>query len=68
MQKCLVRQPVETSSTKHIPLGNFMSWTPLFLALSLLGGLGDLAGSLVGLNDALDDTDGDGLTHVTGRN
>lgn len=30
---------------------------------SLLGGLGDLA-SLVGLDDRLDDTDGDGLTHV----
>lgn len=31
---------------------------------SLDGGLGDLA-SLVGLDDRLDDTDGDGLTHVT---
>jgi hypothetical protein len=35
----------------------------LFLG-SLLGGLGDLA-SLVGLDDGLDDTDGNGLTHVT---
>jgi len=36
----------------------------LFLA-SLLGGLGDFATSLVGLDDALDDTDGNGLPHVT---
>lgn len=35
----------------------------LFLG-SLLGGLGDLA-SLVDLGDGLDDTDGNGLTHVT---
>jgi hypothetical protein len=35
----------------------------LFLG-SLLGSLGDLA-SLVGLDDRLDDTDSDGLTHVT---
>lgn len=35
----------------------------LFLG-SLLGGLGDLA-SLVGLGDRLDDTDSNGLTHVT---
>lgn len=35
----------------------------LFLA-SLLGSLGDLA-SLVDLDDRLDDTDSDGLTHVT---
>jgi len=35
----------------------------LFLGC-LLGGLGDLA-SLVGLDDGLDDTDSDGLTHVT---
>lgn len=35
----------------------------LFLG-SLLGGLGDLA-SLVGLDDGLDDTDSNGLTHVT---
>ena len=36
----------------------------LFLG-SLLGGLGDLATSLVRLGDRLDDTDSDGLTHVT---
>ena len=36
----------------------------LFLG-SLLSGLGDLAGTLVRLGDGLDDTDGDGLTHVT---
>lgn len=36
----------------------------LFLA-SLLGGLGDLATSLVGLGDGLDDTDSDGLSHVS---
>lgn len=36
----------------------------LFLA-SLLGGLGDLATTLVGLGDGLDDTDSDGLSHVT---
>jgi len=29
------------------------------------GSLGDLAGTLVGLDDRLDDTDSDGLTHVT---
>ena len=33
----------------------------LFLG-SLLGGLGDLASTLVSLDDRLDDTDGDGLT------
>lgn len=37
----------------------------LFLALYFLRGLGDLAASLVGLDYALDDTDSDGLTHVT---
>lgn len=36
----------------------------LFLT-SLLGGLGDLATRLVRLGDGLDDTDGDGLSHVT---
>lgn len=36
----------------------------LFLG-GLLGSLGDLAGTLVGLDDRLDDTDSDGLTHVT---
>jgi len=36
----------------------------LFLA-SLLGGLGDLTGTASGLVDGLDDTDGNGLTHVT---
>jgi hypothetical protein len=36
----------------------------LFLG-SLLGGLGDLAGTLISLGDGLDDTDSDGLTHVT---
>jgi len=36
----------------------------LFLA-SLLGGLGDLATSLVRLGDRLDDTDSDGLSHVS---
>lgn len=36
----------------------------LFLG-GLGGGLGDLAGSTSGLLDGLDDTDGDGLTHVT---
>ena len=34
------------------------------LALGLLGGLGDLTGTLVGLDDRLDDTDGNGLAHV----
>jgi hypothetical protein len=33
--------------------------------LLLCGGLGDLSGSRVLLDDGLDDTDGDGLTHVT---
>jgi len=37
----------------------------LLLATSLLGGLGDLAGTLVLLVDGLDDTDSNGLTHVT---
>ena len=41
--------------------------SPLFL-LSLLGRLGDLARALVGLGNALDDTDRDGLTHVAGTN
>lgn len=36
----------------------------LFLA-SLLGGLGDLTGTTSGLVDGLDDTDGNGLAHVT---
>lgn len=36
----------------------------LFLT-GLLGGLGDLTGTTGGLVDALDDTDSDGLTHVT---
>ena len=36
----------------------------LFLSSCLLGGLGDLAGLLALLN-TLDDTDGDGLTHIT---
>ena len=36
----------------------------LFLG-GLLGSLGDLAGTLVSLDDGLDDTDSDGLTHVT---
>jgi hypothetical protein len=35
------------------------------LLASLDSGLGDLATSLVGLGNALDDTDSDGLTHVT---
>lgn len=36
------------------------------LLASLDGGLGDLTGTtLVGLGDGLDDTDGDGLSHVT---
>jgi len=37
----------------------------LFLATSLDGSLGNLAAALVRLDDRLDDTDGDGLTHVT---
>ena len=37
---------------------------PLFLALSLLGCLGDLARTLIGLSNALDDTHRDSLTHV----
>lgn len=37
----------------------------LLLGTSLLGGLGDLATLAIGLLDGLDDTDGDGLTHVT---
>jgi hypothetical protein len=32
---------------------------------SLLGGLGDLAGLAVGLLDGLDDSDGNGLPHVS---
>jgi len=35
------------------------------LLASLLGGLGDLATGRISLVDGLDDTDGDGLTHVT---
>ncbi|KAF1748390.1 hypothetical protein GCK72_024857 [Caenorhabditis remanei] len=37
----------------------------LLLWSSLLGGLGDLSGGSIGLLDRLDDSDGDGLTHVT---
>ena len=37
----------------------------LLLLGGLLSGLGDLAGALLGLLDRLDDTDGDGLPHVT---
>jgi len=36
----------------------------LFLGLSFLGSLGDLATGLVSLDNGLDDTDGDGLAHV----
>lgn len=36
----------------------------LFLLAGLLSGLGDLA-ALFGLLDSLDDTDSDGLSHVT---
>lgn len=42
-----------------------MSYFPLFLAGDFLGSLGDLASSFLGLNNRLDDTDGDGLSHVT---
>lgn len=42
-----------------------MSMDLLFLALCLLGGFGDLASTLVSLGNALDDTNGNGLTHVT---
>jgi hypothetical protein len=37
----------------------------LLLLLGLLGGLGDLTGLTIGLLNGLDDTDSDGLTHVT---
>jgi len=37
----------------------------LFLSSCLLGGLGDLSTTLVGLFNRLDDTYGNGLTHVT---
>lgn len=42
----------------------FISVLHLFLRTSLDSGLGDLA-SLVGLLNALDDTDSDGLSHIT---
>tara|TARA_R110002003_G_scaffold20_5_gene1091 strand:- start:1304 stop:2554 length:1251 start_codon:yes stop_codon:yes gene_type:complete len=53
-QNQVSRERRETSNPKRVRL---------FLG-SLLGSLGDLA-SLVGLDDGLDDTDSDGLTHVT---
>jgi hypothetical protein len=53
-QNQVSRERKETSNPKRVRL---------FLG-SLDGGLGDLA-SLVGLDDGLDDTDSDGLTHVT---
>jgi len=49
-----LKQPSPTRSCTHLFLGG------------LLGGLSDLASArLVGLDDRLDDTDGDGLPHVT---
>lgn len=53
-QNQVSRERKETSNPRRVRL---------FLG-SLLGSLGDLA-SLVGLGDGLDDTDSDGLTHVT---
>lgn len=53
-QNQVSRERRETSNPKRVRL---------FLG-RLLGSLGDLA-SLVGLDDGLDDTDSDGLTHVT---
>merc|ERR1712232_920242 len=55
--------PLEASS-QPLPSSKLGSRTRLFLA-GLLGGLGDLATRLLALGDGLDDTDGDGLSHVT---
>ena len=52
------RRPTQPRITSSIP------WSRHLFLGSLLGGLGDLA-SLVDLGDRLDDTDSDGLTHVT---
>lgn len=43
----------------------FSSLNRLLLLLSLLSGLGDLSSLSVGLLNGLDDTDSDGLPHVT---
>ena len=66
---CLVTHPNREPSQKdHCPPTHLTrhvgAVSPLFLALRLLCGLGNLATRLLGLGDALDDTNSDGLTHV----
>jgi hypothetical protein len=45
--------------------GRVLRWVNRLFLASLGSGLGDLAGTGSGLLDGLDDTDSDGLTHVT---
>lgn len=56
------RRLQRTSNTFEPPSSKY---APLLLLGSLLSGLGDLATLAIGLLDALDDTDSDGLSHVT---
>ena len=69
MQVVLVTHPNrEPTRNDHSPPTHLTrqvgAVSPLFLALHLLCGLGNLATRLLGLGDALDDTNSDGLTHV----
>ena len=54
-----------TENTKLQNLRLFVIFHNLFLAAGFLSSLGDLAGSLLGLHDRLDDTNGDGLEQVS---
>jgi hypothetical protein len=70
IQNTTLRDDTHTSTTLPDPRSSCRSQTisfhpSLFLASGLLGSLGDLSGTLVGLLNGLDDTYGDGLTHVT---
>lgn len=68
-QIIMQRHYITKSNSIHKPFQKVMtaslypSLSSLFLA-SLLGGLGDLAGTALLLLDGLDDTDSDGLLHV----
>ena len=67
--KCLVKTANRTIVHQaHLAWQLNVMCSPLLLALCLLCSLGDLASTLVGLGNALNDTDGNGLTHVTAGN
>jgi len=57
-------QPTFITRTQRNSSQNLARRRYLFLRTSLLGGLGDLA-SLINLDNGLDDTDSNGLPHVT---